>query len=112
MPEPHCRIGRVKLKAGGDLDLRLIPGGGPQPRADRLVGYAKRTAVLEPNMAGFVLIAWDSEGHYRLSADAPPTSVIGRTLLPSWIAEAVRRELVIAVDVRDIIDNEYVVPSR
>jgi hypothetical protein len=107
---PHCRIGRITFKSGGAL--RLLKGGGPQPRADRLVSYARQMAVMEHDLAGFIVITWDAEGGYRISADAPDCNPIPRTLLPAWSAEVIRRELVMPRVVREIVDEYAAPPCR
>lgn len=55
---------------------------------------------------GYVAIAWDGTGAYRYGYHLPRRGAIGRSLLPSWLAEIVRREIVTADDVRDIVSTE------
>jgi hypothetical protein len=46
-------------------------------------------------MVGHVVMGWTGDGRYNLAYHNPDNCVIGRTLLPSWIGEAVRRSLIV-----------------
>jgi len=102
--EPHCRIGRVRIKGGADL--RIFDA-----RAKRSANVWRqlRTAVVQmhdiyaDDLAGFVLMPWDSGTQYN-------TYVIiehgmTRNNLPEFAAEALRRDNAES-DVRMLLKGE------
>lgn len=92
-----ARIGKIVLKASG-TEVRILDR---QSRQDGenykglIVQHARMIAECDPDMVGFVVIGLFADGTYsdgcRLDGDA----AIGRTMLPSYIAEIVRRSNII-----------------
>lgn len=110
MPNPHCVISRVRMKDGGaDVHVLGRNVADLSPRAAQMVDYARRAiTVLQGDIAGFVIVAWDPEGLNTVGADMSGQNLIPRSLLPSWVADVVRRELVTAPEIREIVNTEYV----
>ena len=89
--EPHCRIGRVRIKGGADL--RIFDA-----RAKRSANVWRQLQVAVRQMhdwyaadlAGFVLIPWDSVTRYN--AYVVIEHGMTRNNLPEFAAEALRRD--------------------
>lgn len=93
----QARIGKIRLKAGG-AEVRLLrrdvrPDG--ENYQGLIIKHARMIAENEPDMVGFVVVGIFADGSYdcglRLDADA----VIGRTMLPSYVADVLRRAVLI-----------------
>ena len=105
----HCRIGRVRMKDGG-ADVRVLPGSPTGERAQLLMRHARILATQTDAIAGFVVIAWDRDGAYQVGFDASGSdNPIPRTLLPTWVAEVLRREAVTTQQIHDVLERDYVV---
>lgn len=106
-----CRISRVRLKAGG-ADVRVLRGSDYGEMARKCIDYS-RTIVEQKrrDLVGFIVIGWASDGSYsmgcHLAQDSPCT--IPRALLPSWVSEVIRRDIVTRQEVRDVLSEEYIV---
>lgn len=105
----HCRIGRVRLKAGGAA-VRVLHRPEIAENGGELMEHARLLACGDRPI-NFVVLSWTDDGAYSMGARLRDDSSIPLTLLPSWVAEAVRRELVTSRQVRQIVDAEYVTPS-
>lgn len=93
----------------GGADLRLFDRRPMSELEEILVGHARQIADgFGPRLAGFMVIGWDQTGEYNMGSRVPYESAIPLTLLPSWIADIVRRELVTSEQVRNVLDMEYV----
>lgn len=105
-----CRIGRVKMKGGADvrvLDRPEVSASGAE-----LMRHARALALSQfPGQSfSFVTVAWSDAGAYSMGYQLRDASVVTLTMLPTWIAEAVRRDAVMTAQVRQVIDREYVTP--
>lgn len=108
----HCRIGRVKLKAGG-AEVRIFAN--PEPRSEKASSLVRNARGIAGNfdedVSGYVLFAWDSQGRYSFAYRFTEGGPIPFTLLPAYVADVVRREIVTAEQVRNVVDDEYVAPG-
>ncbi len=92
-----ARIGKIRLKSGG-AEVRLLR---QQTREDGenyrglIIEHARMVAEYTPQaeMVGFVLIGLFSDGSYSSSTRLDASAALGRTMLPSYIAEVVRRDV-------------------
>lgn len=92
-----ARIGKIRLKSGG-AEVRLLHR---QTREDGenwrgvIVDHAREIAAHQPNdgMVGFFIVAMFEDGGYSSSHRMDKAARIHRTLLPSYIAEVVRRDM-------------------
>lgn len=103
----HCRIRRVRMKNGADVTvLRRDAANG---LGHTLMAHAREIATIQGDgMTGFFVVAWDEEGAY--SSGTRVNAGIPQTLLPSWLAEVARRELVTTTQIRQVIEAEYLTP--
>lgn len=88
----HCRIGRVRMKSAPHLEVI--------PFSPRDVGLAERMEVntqeigaLMPDMAGYAIVAWDFQGYFTRAMRMHRESQVGPTMVPSFVAEVLRRDL-------------------
>ena len=84
------RIGKVTLKGGAEL--RIIEGGSPEV-GKNLVKNAKSAKELEPNMAGYVMVAWDFQGRYLRSFGIHDRSPIQQTRMPGYVKDVLLKEV-------------------
>jgi hypothetical protein len=45
-------------------------------------------------MVGYVVMGWDKDGFHSVGYLIDPKSVVGRTMLPSFVADALRRRMI------------------
>ncbi len=102
----HARVGKIKLKAGG-AEVRVIHT--PTPDADgaenwlgKIVDNARGVASYsEPGseLCGYMVMGLYSDGTcstaFRYDAKRSP---IPRALLPSYVAEIIRRDMITEVE--------------
>lgn len=108
----QARIGRVRMKNGG-ADVRVLH---TPRRADngenwngKLVEHAKTLAADPAEIVGYHIVAVYQDGAYNSASRIDPVRCpIPQALWPSYVAEVIRREIIVRNDVRDIVDNEYV----
>lgn len=88
-----CRIGNVKLKAGGEVyRLPSLQRDEVQQtfvqRASMISGFYKPGEIV-----GFALMAWDRLGHHSVGYYVQEGSVVGTTMVPSYVSDAIRRRM-------------------
>lgn len=94
-----CRIGRIKMKGGADLHILNTPTGPHGENwAGKLITNAKKVAEYEApgcDLVGYLVFGLFSDGShssgFRWDANRSP---IPRRMMPAFIAEIVREELV------------------
>jgi len=89
-----CRIGRVKLKGGAELHRLPIPERDAAQRgilraASMVVGFYQPDEIV-----GHVVMAWAKDGSYTLGYRVGHDGIIGLGLLPSFVADALRRRMI------------------
>ncbi len=98
----HARIGRIRMKNGG-AEVRLIRNekkddGGKENWCGDIVRCARKCAeysVPDSELVGFVVIGLYSDGCSSVGwRYDPKRSPIPRALLPTYVAEVIRRDLV------------------
>lgn len=93
----QVRIGKIRLKAGG-AEVRVlnrsVRNDGENWRG-LIVRHAREIAEHQPKqeMVGFVIVAMFDDGGYSTSVRVDGSAKISRTLLPSYVAEVVRRDV-------------------
>lgn len=89
-----CRIGKIKLKAGGVI--HRLPTVERDDFQKRFISAASAiSSHYKPDeMCGYVVMAWDADGAYSLGFRIHDDSVVGPTMLPSYVADALRRDLI------------------
>ncbi|CDN96076.1 hypothetical protein [Agrobacterium tumefaciens] len=90
---PGCRIGKVKLKAGAEIHrLPAIQRDEAQKRfverAAMIAGFYKPGEIV-----GYALMVWDKDGNHSVGYYLDEQSVVGMTMAPSYVADALRRRM-------------------
>lgn len=102
------RIGKVKMKDTG-FEFRVIPGV-PDPETDfgaRLLRCA-RSIGLENNLTGYLVIGLTEDGGFHCGFRwDDERSPIPRTLMPSYMAEVLRRELITDLEAERVFDDKF-----
>ncbi len=89
----RVRIGKVRLKGGAEL--RILPSRRTKEHDDCL--GMLRTAVkeistdLDGRMTGYALVAWSIDNWHSSSVNIENGSPINSTMVPSYVAEVLRR---------------------
>lgn len=102
------RIGKVRMKETG-FEFRVIPGV-ESPTDDfgaTMIRHAREIATAE-SVAGFIILGVSEDGGYRCGFrwdDA--RSPMPRTLVPSYVAEVLRRELITDVSAETVFDQKF-----
>ena len=101
------RIGKVRMKATG-FEFRVIDGPA-QPENDMgatMMRHAREIGQW-PCLAGTIVIGVFEDGKtsvgIRWSDDCP----MPRSLVPSWIAEIVRRDLITAAEADEVFHSNF-----
>ncbi len=89
-----CRIRSVKWKSGGEV--RRLPAVERDEAQKLLVDRAAMIAgFYKPGeMHGYVVFAWDKNGHNSIGYHINHEGFIGRRLLPSFVADALRERMI------------------
>ncbi len=94
MTDAHCRVTRIRMKAGG-AEVRVIDGGRRSDLPATLVRHAGELAACFPNdMAGYLIIAWDFLGAFNRGTRLHAESPFSYRFLPGFVSEALRRDVV------------------
>lgn len=114
MSEFRAKIGRIRMKNGG-ADVRVLdretPNLGEENWRGSIIANARTVAEQATEKAplvGYVVIGMYGDGcssvGYRYDPERCP---VPRALLPSWLAEIVRRDLLMGVEARDVFDEMF-----
>lgn len=104
----QARIGKVRLKSGG-AEVRVLRN----PEADLtanlrglIINHARKIADMsEPGgeLVGFITIGLFSDGKGSVGFRFDPdTSPIPKALMPSWVAEVLRRDLITSDEAEEV----------
>lgn len=112
--EFRARIARVRMKSGGAdirvLDRKPVNLGGEDWRGD-IMSSARNVAEFatdENPLAGFVVLGIFKDGCSSLGWRYDPgTARIPRLLLPYWVSEMIRRDILTAGEAKDVFDSMY-----
>lgn len=91
---PHCRVRKIRMKSGGMIERLPTP-----PRNERqahIIDAARKVAsgFKHGELSGHVVLGWDKDGAYSVGYFVSDDGSIGRALLPSWVADVIRRSLI------------------
>lgn len=103
-----ARIGRVRMKGGGAdvrvLRSRLAPDG--QNWCGKIVEHARSVAAMDDaasQLVGFCVVGLFSDGASSVGFRYDPkSSPIPRALIPAFIAEVLRRDMVTAPEAEEV----------
>jgi hypothetical protein len=88
-----CRIGRVKIKGGADLTILERPE--VSDVEDSMLAAARaHVGGLDQPTAGYVVVTWSEDCSHMTSYQVSASSPISHTMLPSFVADAIRRLMV------------------
>lgn len=114
MTEFRARIGRVRMKAGGaDVRVidRMVDNGNGQDWRGTICASARGIADIatddEP-LAGYIIIGMFAGGAASVGYRYDPAAChIPRALLPSWVAEVIRRDLITERECHQVFDEKF-----
>jgi hypothetical protein len=101
------RIGKVRMKATG-FEFRVIDG--PiKPETDCGAAMMRHARAISqwPEMTGALVIGVFKDGTASVGFNWDNLCTIPRALVPSWLAEVVRRELVTAPEAAEVFHTQY-----
>ncbi len=94
MPNPHCRIARIRPK-DGSAQLYLLQGGPEVRHRDLVAGMRRDVATLTaddvPLIEAYCLITWNACGSSGVLYDVPTTAGFRVDLLQFAAADAIRQ---------------------
>lgn len=91
-----ARIGKIRLKSSG-TEVRIL---NRQEREDGenykglIIQHARMIAETDEEMVGFVVIGLFADGSFNDSCRLDASGAVGRTMMPSYVAEIVRRSVI------------------
>lgn len=102
----HARIGRIRMKNGGaDVRiLRQVVNADGENLRGKMVSNARAIAADPADMAGYFVIGLFANGEYSIGFRLRKDHFIGATLLPSYVAEVLRREVLMPRVVDENVD--------
>ena len=113
MTEFRARIGRVRMKNGG-ADIHVLDRNDDNDGENwrgKIIEHARQIAEQgEPDssLSGFLVIGFFSDGRtstgFRYDKDRCP---IPRALMPSWIAEIIRRDMITGAEAEYTFNQMY-----
>jgi hypothetical protein len=89
---PHCRIGKVTSRKG--TNVRVFTSKDPfLPSAMRkdFLSNARDIHEYVPDMCGYVMVAWRPDGTYSRGIRFGNGSPVSETMMPSFVADLLRR---------------------
>ncbi len=112
--EFRARIGRIRMKNGG-ADVRVIDRSAVSPGGEdwrgNIIDCARKSAGLateDAPLVGFVVVGLYGDGAasvgYRYDLES---RTIPRALLPEWIAEIIRRDMIAQPDAREVFNEMF-----
>lgn len=110
MNEFRARIGRVRMKNGG-ADVRVLEGarsdwqGEETPEATLL--RSAREIAAEGPVAAFVIVTFGPDGRTCFNSRFTDESPITRSLMPTYVAELVRRYVIVQEEARARFDDMF-----
>lgn len=105
--DPHCRIGKVKLKGGAELKIFE----GQRDRyvkkilADFHTASTDMAKCFEGCMDGFAIVAWNRDGAFLSMFRTGKAATVGVNNLPEYVSGALRRDIA-EEDVRKMLRGE------
>lgn len=102
------RIGKVRMKATG-FEFRVIPGVS-EPDSDVGVHMMRcaRDIGTSKGLAGHIVIGVTEDGGFRCGFRWDDSrSPVPRTLIPAYVAEILRRELIVGPETEDTFHRNF-----
>lgn len=87
-----CRIGKVKYKNAPHL-VEIVPHVRGAEFRDTMHKHVDLICDYHPKgIAGFAIVAWGFDGQWSRSTRIHKDSFVGQTLMPSFVADILRRD--------------------
>lgn len=114
MTDFRARIGRIRMKNGGAdvhvLDRKSVNRDGDDWRGT-LVKAARSISELGTDkqpLVGYFIVGFFADGSASTGFRYDPDHlVVPRALMPAWVAEIVRRDMVTDPECRNIFDQKF-----
>ena len=110
MSEFRARIGRVRMKSGADVHIIQQD----EPRSNRqgeVIRHAKMvcdTSTPDDELVGHLIVGFFGSGKTTVGIyHDPETCPVPRTLVPSWLAEIARRDLIVDAEATDVFHEMF-----
>jgi hypothetical protein len=108
--EFRARIGRIRMKNGG-ADVRVLNREPINPDGEdwrgKIVANA-RTISEQGSLAGFVVVGFFEDGTYSIGYRYdPPRCPVPRTLIPAWIEDMLRPDMLMNVEAREVFNEMF-----
>lgn len=113
MSEFRARISRVRMKNGG-ADVRVLnrkSANGEEDWRGTIVANARtiaEQATTDAPLVGYVVVGLYADGAssvgFRYDLKRCP---VPRTVIPAWIAEIIRRDMITAPEAAEVFDNKF-----
>jgi hypothetical protein len=108
MSDFRARIGRIRMKNGG-ADVRVLDRKIDNPNGEnwrgKVIENAKAVASYDEEgsaLVGYILIGIYSDGLTSVGFRYDPEQCpVPRSLMPAWVAELVRRDMIVAPEASD-----------
>lgn len=100
----NCRIGKVTYKSAPHLS-EIIPH--VRGAEFREIMHEHTNIICDgypKGLAGFAIVAWGFDGTFMRGTRMHDDSFVGKTLLPSFVADILRRDVAIDVSM-DVMDG-------
>ena len=105
MANPHCRIGKVTIKAAPHLSVVRHPALAEcDALGDHLKRHAQELVDYSPRLAGYAIVTWQLDGTFNRVTRYHKNSPIGQTRVPSFVHDVLYR-LTAADVVHDVLNN-------
>lgn len=114
MNEFRARIGRIRMKNGG-ADVHVIDRNPVNPEAEewrgKIVSHARMIAEMasedDPMTGYFILGMFAKGGTSTAFRYDPERSPIPRALIPAWIEEVARRDILMAGEAEGVFNQMF-----
>lgn len=91
--DPHCKIGKITLRGGAEL--RVYDNKSPHIQPEIRRRFIKNAGIIHdemPDMAAYVVVGIARDGTYLRTVQVGNGCVVRETMLPSYIADVLRRD--------------------
>jgi len=108
--EFRARIGRVRMKGGADIHV-LQQAEPRENRQGEVIRHAKLVCDAsdpEDQLVGHLIVGFFESGKTSVGIyHNPDTCPIPRALVPSWLAEVIRRDLIVDAEATDVFHDMF-----
>lgn len=102
-PNPNCRIGRIKFHNGAHV--RVITKRQPDPESSRFrraIVDDAHTCAKWDDMAGYIVMCWDSQGRWTMAYDNGFSSPVRYVDLARFVGDRVREQATMDATIEEL----------